>query len=622
MDRQTQTALPITVEEARRLCVGLDPDGVPTILRRQRRWVCWNFARQNGKPKPAKVPCIPHRPSERASCTDATTWRTFAEAVDAVFGGEADGIEIATGDGLTGIDLDACRDPETGDIEPRARNIIDRLNSYTELSPSGRGIRIFARGTLPPRGRKNGRVEMYDGNHFLSVTGRHLAGTPETVESRQAELATLHREVFGGSTATHDPVPAADPPLDVDDTELLARARAADNGPKFDRLFAGDWEGYASQSEADLALCSHLAFWTGGDATRIDRLFRQSGLFREKWDRRHGSNGRTYGELTIDRAIRTTTDTYRAPARNAHSHAARPRPAAPPQHSGPPASEALILDPADPLPSARAFVERFHTIGRYLALRHQGGVFFEHCRDSGAYRERDEAAVRAGLYRFLEPAQTRDPKGKLLAFQPTKSKVENVLDALRAVCNLPSSVSAPCWLHDDPGLDPFDVLACRNGLLHIPTRRLNSPTPAFFTVNGLDFAYDANAPAPLNWLRFLDDLWPDDVESRETLQEVIGYLLTPRTLFHKIFMLVGPRRSGKGSIGRVVRRLLGERNVCGPTLANMGEPFGLSTLIGKSVAIIADARIGGRSDTAVIAEQLLSISGEDTRSIPRKYLPD
>ena len=87
-------------------------------------------------------------------------------------------------------------------------------------------------------------------------------------------------------------------------------------------------------------------------------------------------------------------------------------------------------------------------------------------------------------------------------------------------------------------------------------------------------------------------------------------------------MIVGPKRSGKGTIGRVIRMLLGDRNVCGPTLSNMAEQFGLSILIGKSVAIIADARISGRTDTAVITERLLSISGEDTLSIPRKYLPD
>ena len=245
----------------------------------------------------------------------------------------------------------------------------------------------------------------------------------------------------------------------------------------------------------------------------------------------------------------------------------------------------------------------------------------------GAYGELDEAAVRAALYLFLEDAQRwTESKGQqprtLEAFKPTKGKVDNVLDALRAVCNLPASCAPPCWLQDDPGLDPFEVVACHNGLLHIPTRELLPPTPAFFTLHGLDFAVDPHAPPPVHWLRFLDDLWPADQASRDTLQEWIGYCLTPRTHLQKICLLVGPKRSGKSTIGRVMRRLLGERHVSGPTLANISEQFGLSILVGKSVAIIADARISGRTDTAVLTERLLSISGEDTLSIPRKFLPD
>jgi putative DNA primase/helicase len=363
---------------------------------------------------------------------------------------------------------------------------------------------------------------------------------------------------------------------------------------------------------------------------QIDRIFRCSRLYREKWGEKHFADGHTYGDATIERALELTlTNHFRGRARG---NSSRRRHAAEAGEQGASSTETsqskqLILDPADPLPSARAFVAEFHTADDKLGLRHQTGVFYAYEPEVSAYQELDEAAVRAKVYRFLEDAVCwSKPKGgqepKLGPFRPTKNKVENVIDALRAVCNLPTSCPAPCWLQDDPGLDPFDVLPCQNGLLHIPTRKLLRATPAFFTLNGLNFAYESTAPNPQEWLRFLQELWPDDWQSQDTLQEWIGYLLTPQTHFQKIGMLVGPKRSGKGTIGRVARRLLGERSVCGPTLANMGEQFGLSVLIGKSLAIIADARIGGRSDTAVITERLLSISGEDGQTIPRKYLPD
>lgn len=302
------------------------------------------------------------------------------------------------------------------------------------------------------------------------------------------------------------------------------------------------------------------------------------------------------------------------PTQTADSHA---RPTAPVEAPG--ERETLVLNPADPLPSARAFTEAEHSIGGVLAIRHQAGQFFVF--HGSAYRECDEASVRSDLYEFLEQTH-RVKDGRRLPFQPTRAKVNDVLDALRAIPNLPVASAAPCWLGDDSPFDPFEVVPCTNGLLHIPSRALLPSTPAFFSVNGLDFAFDREAPRPVHWLQFLDDLWPGDPESVETLQEWFGYMLTPDTRQQKILMLIGPKRSGKGTIARVGRRLLGERNACAPTLANLGEQFGRAVLIGKTAAIIADARISGRTDSAVVAEALLSISGEDPQTIPRKFLPD
>ncbi|HZL95433.1 MAG TPA: phage/plasmid primase, P4 family, partial [Vicinamibacterales bacterium] len=292
--------------------------------------------------------------------------------------------------------------------------------------------------------------------------------------------------------------------------------------------------------------------------------------------------------------------------------------APPPYDAGP-----LVLDPNDPLPSARLFVAQRHNIDGVLTLRHQGGVFYAYAEDASAYYERDEPAVRSGVYGFLEPVKRPSKQADaLLPFQPTQSKVNNVLDALRAVCNLPVAFAAPNWIADHPGFNPLDMLACRNGLLHIPSRTLHASTPNFFTLNGIDFDYAPAAPSPAAWLAFLNQLWPDDDESRETLQEIFGYALTPDTRFQKILMLIGPKRSGKGVTGRVLRRLVGDRNTCSPTLASFGLDFGKQVLVGKSLAVISDARLSGRTDMASVAETLLSISGEDPQTIPRKFLPD
>lgn len=269
------------------------------------------------------------------------------------------------------------------------------------------------------------------------------------------------------------------------------------------------------------------------------------------------------------------------------------------------------------MPSARAWLHASDNGGK---LWHRGGIFYRY-RAPG-YESVEDAKVREELYAFLEHTQRIDKKsGRFVPFQPTRAKVDIVIDALRALAHFPAATPAPCWLDDSP-LNPTECVALQNGILHIPTRTLHEPTPAYFTLNALPFAYDPDAPQPERWLRFHDQLWPDEPEPIATLQEFIGYLLTAQTCYQKILMLVGPKRSGKGTIGRVIRQLLGAGNVCSPTLGTIGGNFGRTTLIGKTAAIIADARISGRTDTAAVTECLLSISGEDPQSIPRKFLPD
>jgi putative DNA primase/helicase len=167
-------------------------------------------------------------------------------------------------------------------------------------------------------------------------------------------------------------------------------------------------------------------------------------------------------------------------------------------------------------------------------------------------------------------------------------------------------------------------LICRNATVNLAAlpdpAAVLPPTPRLFALSAADVDYDPAAPAPALWKQFLTELWDDDTESWDTLAEVMGYLLTPDTTQQKIFLIVGPPRSGKGTIGRIIRRLLGEANVAGPTLSSLGTNFGLWPLMGKPCAIIADARLGGRADMAAITERLLSISGEDGQTIDRKNL--
>jgi len=296
------------------------------------RWVAyravWRPAR-TGAGKWTKVPLDPHAdPAEgrRAATDKPATWGTLAAATAWARRAGATGVgyvlralpPAADDDRVCGIDLDACRDPATGALAPWAAALVARLDGYTEASPSGTGVHVLVEGRLPSGWRRRplpgvpgAAVELYDAGRFFTVTGRHLPGTPATLENRDAVLAAFHAELAPG-----DPPPAAPAPSPAgahpDDAALLARACAAANGAAFDRLWRGDTGAHGGDaSAADLALCAHLRFWTGADPARMDRLFRRSGLMRPKWDERRGD--RTYGARTLDRALAAGGDVF-APA--------------------------------------------------------------------------------------------------------------------------------------------------------------------------------------------------------------------------------------------------------------------------------------------------------------------
>ncbi|POG54425.1 hypothetical protein AUR65_015800 [Haloferax marisrubri] len=229
-------------------------------------------------------------------------------------------------DPIVGVDLDDCRDPETGDVDDDAQDIIDRLDSYTEVSPSGTGYHVLIKGELPDGRNRRGHIELYDTARFFTVTGDRVSDTSGHVKRRQDALEAIHREYVQLHSENKDPErdehtsvrddAKTTPTIDLEDDELLKKAKNASNGPKFERLWNGNSAGYDSNSEADMALCCLLAFWTGGDTKQMDTLFRQSGLLRAKWDEVHYADGSTYGEKTIERAIQATSEYYDPSPRN------------------------------------------------------------------------------------------------------------------------------------------------------------------------------------------------------------------------------------------------------------------------------------------------------------------
>lgn len=240
-------------------------------------------------------------------------------------------------------------------------------------------------------------------------------------------------------------------------------------------------------------------------------------------------------------------------------------------------------------------------------LRRWRGDFYRWSTERGHYAPLSDDQIKADLYRKLG-------LGK-------RSDVGEVKDALIAVDEvLIDEAELGTWLDGRPDDHaPLDLAPCRNGILYLPDRSIIPATPRYFATTALGVSFDPAAKPPKAWNEFLRQLWPTDDESIALLQEWIGYLLTPDTRQQKILLLLGPKRSGKGTIARVIAALLGAASVASPTLASLGTNFGLWPLIGKTAAVIGDARLGGRSDIAQVVERLLSISGEDFQTIDRKH---
>ncbi|MFC7174890.1 hypothetical protein ACFQL0_19220 [Haloplanus litoreus] len=354
----------------------IDVSLIPERLADFEQWICWQETERDGKA--TKVPIKPYHTNgtPNASATESGHWRDLESALafhesDRV---RTDGIGFvfAPATPIVGVDLDDCRDPTTGELASWAQDIVDRLDSYSEVSPSGRGVHVIVEGELPPGRNRRGDVEMYDEARFFTVTTDHIEGTRTSLERRQDALLGVHYEYVqspptwrrrqsisrrlsragrsdssadergqqagepaAGETADEtgtsetatalgsdsglyarygldypdiedpgleaalhglspsalpSPLPTsmddiAGPGVDLDDETVLECAMDSKSGDVIEALYDGRselWSGrdsrYPSQSEADMGLCFYLAFWTGGDPDRMDRLFRDSGL--------------------------------------------------------------------------------------------------------------------------------------------------------------------------------------------------------------------------------------------------------------------------------------------------------------------------------------------------------
>ena len=275
-----------------------------------------------------------------------------------------------------------------------------------------------------------------------------------------------------------------------------------------------------------------------------------------------------------------------------------------------PEDERGVLASVDPIYVARQFAKTLDDVW------HWRGDFY---RWSGSWWTlMDDEEVKGRVYPWLENMRVKE-RGKAVPIKATRTLVGDVLAALAGVRQLPNSKETPFWIDPrDDDLPTSDLMPFRNGVLNLRSFQLQRPDSRLFALHGVDCDYDPNATSP-RWHSFMLDAFPDDPASILCIEEILGYCLTSDTSQQKAFAFIGEKRSGKGTIARIARAAVGPSRYANPKLSDFSESFGMENLVGKSLAVIADARGTGHANPHAAVENILSITGEDGHSINRKY---
>jgi putative DNA primase/helicase len=566
----------------------LDPDTVPETLREREAWVCWRYKRDTDRDEWTKVPVDPAT-DEYASSTDPETWGGFADAVahheDPDTDTDGVGYVVSDEDVVVGIDLDDCRNPETGDLDPWARDVLDTVETYAEVSPSGTGLRLFGLGFVPDGGTRadvegvEGHIEMYDSGRYLTVTGHALDHAAEDVQQVHDAIEDVHAEYIADDGAREPDesdanlgVEAGTPggAVDLTDETLIEKAKSAANGEKFRQLWNGTTSGYPSHSEADLALCDLLAFWTGGDRSRIDDLFRQSGLYRGKWDRDD------YRERTIDKALDSRTEYYdpsggEQAAADGGVAAASGGSTGPTPDASSDARTTTLLTPravgewaelnddediaalSDRAKAAAVWelVHRHDDV--HVCVRPETDALWAY--DDGIWTPDGERVLRQAARRALGPTNFG----------------ANVVSELKAQARGDERHEVPA---ERFGVEP-GTIAVENGLLNLPAAAdgredaLRDLQPDDYAQARLPVEYDPDATAA-EWRDYVQK-WAEDGRAK-ALKEYVGYCLHVNAMpIHRALLLVGSGANGKSTFLAVVRKLLGDENTTSTELQTLAN---------------------------------------------------
>lgn len=592
---------------------------IPQELKGYKNWVCWQaYPDPKSHSGISKKPVNP-RTGGFAMPNNSDTWSDFETAVRESAKYSGIGFMFSNSP-FFGVDLDDMpndiQDYQNGGADNIISEFVNTLQSYTEFSQSKTGVHIICKGTLPEGRRKakndSGGFEMYENGRFFVVTGNYCSEYGYINDCTES-VKLLHSKYLG---KTAEPKPnRQNITVNLNSVDDIVRAAcSAKNGSLFKALYSGDFSAYSSQSEADMAFCNMLAFWCGCDSEKMDAIFRQSGLMRDKWDRKQ--SGTTYGVITLQKAISGCSQTYNPKKQNDYSISIGD-------------SKIQAVDEEkmraytfDDMGNANRFVDLFGENVRYCYTEKKW-YFYNSMRWSVdnigvILRMADKCveAMKAEAKLYLQADEesggdmAKNFEKHMKSSRSNKSKKAMLSEVEHHIPILPIQMDRYKMALNTPS----EIINLKNGDV-----KAHNPEYYFTKITSVDCAEAADCP---RWLAFLDDIFAGDKDLIRYIQKAVGYSLTGSTAEQCAFFLYGTGRNGKSTFIDVIR------DVFGDYAANI-QPETIMVKSSQSNAINSDiARLkGARLVTSVepnegvrLNEGLLKqLTGDDTVTARKLY---
>ena len=552
-------------------------DNIPSELKRVKQWVCWDGT---------KLPKNPYT-GGNAMSNNPDTWSDYDTAVSAVSKYHFGGIGFMFAPPYFGVDLDHCVDKQDFCDE-----FVESLRSYAEYSKSGTGIHIICKGKLPEGARRRGNVEMYSDRRYFIMTGDlYNEQYREVVDCTEA-IKVLHSKYLFSETPKVAPKPFE--PILMDDSEILDKARNCKTGALFQLLYSGAWEGlYPSQSEADIALCNHLAFWTQKNADQMDRIFRSSGLMRDKWDKKRGSL--TYGQITIQKACLACVEVYQPKPTEDDTRLAIGM-----FRSGNVGRQDIPKNQYDMTDTGNA---------QRLRDKYRGNIRYSYTRKKWLYwtgkawRFDDTGEIKKLADLIVDDLKreafaTEEEKEQELRFK-FANKTANSAGKCNMILEAQHLDGIPVLMDE---LDAYpDYLNVQNGIVNLRNGELIPHDPNFMMSKICNCEYDnTSGEEPKRWLKFLDDITNGDKDLQHYLQKCIGYSLTGSVREQCAFFLYGIGNNGKSTFIETIADMLGD-------YASNSQP--------ETIMMKRDGGNGVNSDIARLKSARMVTSEEPTEGV-------